>query len=59
MKGAHLIDVLDERGNLPEPTPEIKDRCIGAVPPIDKKRRYPKLTLTVIHAQERQHRKDR
>ena len=58
MKGLHLIDVRDKKGNLSKPNPEIKYRRIGVVPPIDKKRRYPKLALTVIHAQEREHRKD-
>jgi hypothetical protein len=53
IKGLHRIDVRDKKGNLSKAILEIKYRRIQVLPPINKKRRYPELTLTVIHAQER------
>ena len=53
VKGLHRIDVRDKKGNLSKAILEIKYRRIRVLPPINKKRRYPELTLTVIHAQER------
>jgi hypothetical protein len=38
---------------------EIKYRRIRVLPPIGKQKRYPTLTLTVIHAEERETRKNR
>lgn len=37
MNGLHCIDVQDKKGNLSKPTPEVKYRRIGVVPPIDKR----------------------
>jgi transposase-like protein/transposase Tn5 family protein len=53
VKGLHRIDVRDKKGHLSKAILEIKYRRIRVLPPINKKRRYPELTLTVIHAQER------
>jgi hypothetical protein len=53
VKGLHRIDVRDKKGNLSKAILEIKYRRIHVLPPINKKGRYPELTLTVIHAQER------
>ena len=53
VKGLHRIDVRDSNGDPDEAVLEIKYRKIHVQPPIGKQRRYPALTLTVIHAQER------
>jgi hypothetical protein len=51
--GLHRIEVPDDDGTLTEAVLEIKCRRIRVLPPIGKQERYPALTLTVIHAQER------
>ena len=49
----HRITVPDNNGTLTEAVLEIKYRRVRVLPPIGKQKRYPALTLTVIHAQER------
>ena len=51
-KGLHRIEVRDKQGNCSQATLEIRYRRIRVLPPIGKQKRYPELTLTVIHAQE-------
>jgi hypothetical protein len=53
VKGLHRIEVRDSRGDLDEAVIEIRYRKIRVLPPIGKQQRYPALTLTVIHAEER------
>lgn len=53
VKGLHRIDVRDAKGNRSEAVLEIRYRRIQVLPPIGKQRRYPALTLYVIHAHER------
>ena len=53
VKGLHRIEVRDSNGNLDQATIEIRYRKIRVLPPIGKQQRYPALTLTVIHAEER------
>ena len=53
VKGLHRIEVRDNKGDLGEAVLEIRYREIRVLPPIGKQRRYPALTLTVIHAEER------
>jgi len=52
VKGLHRIDVRDSNGDPDEAVLEIRYRKILVLPPIGKQKRYPALTLTVIHAQE-------
>jgi hypothetical protein len=52
VKGLHRIDVRDSNGDPDEAVLEIRYRKIRVLPPIGKQKRYPALTLTVIHAQE-------
>jgi hypothetical protein len=52
-KGLHRIEVRDKKGNTREAVLELKYRRIRILPPIGKQKRYPPLTLTVLHAQER------
>lgn len=52
-RGLHRIEVRDDKGDLDEAVLEIRYRRIRILPPIGKQKRYPALTLAVIHAQER------
>jgi hypothetical protein len=53
VKGLHRINVRDNNGDPDEAVLEIRYRKLRVLPPIGKQKRYPALTLTVIHAQER------
>jgi Transposase DDE domain len=53
VKGLHRMEVRDKDGNPQKATLEIRYRKIRVLPPIGKQKRYPTLTLTVIHAEER------
>lgn len=53
VKGVHRIEVRDAKGNPSTAVLEIRYRRIRVVPPIGKQRRYPELTLYVVHACER------
>ncbi len=52
-KGRHRIEVRDRRGRVSEVILELTYRNIKILPPADKQRRCPALTLTVLHAIER------
>ena len=53
VKGLHRVEVRDNNGDRDEAILEIRYRTIRVLPPIGKQKRYPALTLTVIHAAER------
>jgi len=53
VKGLHRIEVRDNNGDPDEAVLELRYRRIRVLPPIGKQKRYPALTLTVIHAEER------
>ena len=53
VKGLHRIKVKDKKGNVSEAKLEIKYHRIHVLPPIGKKKQYPDLWLTVIHAEEK------
>jgi len=53
VKGLHRVEVRDRNGDVDEAVLEIRYRRIKVLPPIGKQKRYPALTLTVIHAEER------
>ena len=59
VKGLHRIDVRDSNGDPDEAVLEIRYRKLRVLPPIGKQKRYPALTLTVIHAEERETPKNR
>jgi hypothetical protein len=59
VKGLHRVEVRDSNGDPDEAVLEIRYRKIRVLPPIGKQKRYPALTLTVIHAEERETPKDR
>ena len=53
VKGLHRIEVRDDKGDLEEAILEIRyRRDSDPSAPVGKQKRYPALTLTVIHAQE-------
>lgn len=49
----HAIEVRDKKGKVSTATLELKYHRINLLPPLGKQKKYPALTLTVIHAQER------
>jgi hypothetical protein len=53
VKGRHRLKVKNNRGEWVEAVLELRYRCIRILPPKGKRKRYPELTLTVLHAQER------
>src|SRR5260370_5705284 len=53
VQGLHRIEVRDRKGDISQAVLEIRYRRIRVLPPINKKKKYPELLLTVIHAQER------
>ncbi len=53
VKGLHRIEVRDAKGECSEAVLEIRYRRIRILPPLGKQKRYPELTLYVIHAEER------
>jgi hypothetical protein len=53
VRGLHRIAVRDKKGDVSEATLEIRYRRIRVLPPVGKQNRYPALTLTIIHAEER------
>jgi hypothetical protein len=59
VSGLHPVEVRDSKGNLETAAVEIRYRRIHVLPPIGKQKRYPALTLTVLHAQEREEPADR
>lgn len=59
VKALHRINVRNNNGDPDEAGLEIKYRKLRVLPPIGKQKRYPALTLTVIHAEERMTPKNR
>ena len=54
VKGLHRVQTSDQKGNVVDAVMEIRYRRIKVLPPIGKRSRYPALTLTIIHAHERE-----
>jgi hypothetical protein len=59
VKGRHAVTVRDKKGNLSDARLEIRYHQLLVRPPVGKEKKYPPLTLTVIHAQEAGTPKDR
>jgi Transposase DNA-binding len=53
VKGVYGVEVCDNKGRIETVSLELRYRRIRVLPPIGKQKRYPALTLTVIHAKER------
>jgi hypothetical protein len=52
VKAIHRVEIRDAKGAVSEATVEIKYQRLQVHPPIGKRKNYPALMLTVIHAQE-------
>jgi len=53
VQGLHRLQVRNKRGEWSEAVVEIRYCRLVVLPPIGKQKNYPRLILTVIHAQER------
>ena len=53
VKATYCVDVRDVKGTVTGATVEVRYERLRIQPPIGKQKKYPSLTLTVIHAQER------
>jgi hypothetical protein len=53
VKGLHRVETRDKNGKVREAVLELKYRRIRVLPPWGKYKRYSPLSLTIIHAQER------
>jgi len=53
LKGVHRVEIRASKGRIKMARVELRYRRIHVLPPIGKQKRYPALTLTVIHAKER------
>jgi len=52
VRGRHRVEVRDKKGRSLYATLEVKFQRMTVRPPIGKQKRYPALSLTVIHARE-------
>jgi hypothetical protein len=59
VKGLHQVEVRGPKGDVSLASVDLRYRRIHVLPPIGKQKNYPALTLTVIHAQERDKPRDR
>lgn len=53
VKGLHRVEVQDKDGNTAQAVLELRYRRVRLLPPEGKRKRYPELDLTVLHAEER------
>ena len=59
VQGVHAVDIRDGQGHVSTATVELTYRSLRVLPPVGKQKRYPALTLTVLHAREREEPADR
>jgi hypothetical protein len=59
IKGLHSIELRDKKGKKVNVLLEVKYKKLKILPPKAKKTRYPEVSLTVIHAMERNQPKNR
>lgn len=59
VQGLHRVEVRNGKGEVSDAVLELRYRRIRVLPPINKQKRYPELTLTVLHATERNPPKER
>jgi hypothetical protein len=52
--GLHHVEIANDAGRVETACVEIKYGSLRVLPPIGKQKRYPALTLTVLHARERE-----
>lgn len=54
IQGYHTVQIRTKTGAVEQAHVELRHKTIRVLPPIGKKKRYPTLTLTIIHAEERE-----
>ena len=59
VKGLHRVEVQDRKGNRSTAIFKLQYRRLRVLPPVAKRDRYPELTVTILHATERDKPKDR
>ena len=52
VQGRHRVEVRDDKGAVETAVVELSYRSLRILPPVGKQKRYPALTLTVLHARE-------
>src|SRR5918912_1569736 len=52
VRGRHRVEVRDGKGAVETAVVELSYRGLLILPPVGKRKRYPALTLTVLHARE-------
>jgi len=52
VQGRHRVEVRDDKGAPDTAVVELSYRSLRILPPVGKRKRYPALTLTVLHARE-------
>src|SRR3954467_5601247 len=52
VQGRHRVEVRDDKGAPDTAVVELSYRSLLILPPVGKRKRYPALTLTVLHARE-------
>jgi Transposase DNA-binding len=52
VRGRHRVEVRDDKGAIEAAVVELSYRSLRILPPVGKQKRYPALTLTVLHARE-------
>ena len=52
VQGRHAMPIRDRHGRLEATKPAVSYRSLRILPPIGKQKRYPALSLTVMHARE-------
>ena len=55
VQGRHVVAIRTKTGQVEHASLALRYKHIRVLPPIGKQKRYPALTLTVIHAEEREH----
>jgi hypothetical protein len=59
VKAIHRVEVRDAKGTVSQTSVAVRYQRLQVHPPIGKQKKYPSLTLTVIHALERTQPRDR
>jgi hypothetical protein len=52
IQGVHQVEVRDSKGRVDTAAVELRYRRVRVLPPVGKQKRYPALSLTVVHAEE-------
>ena len=55
VRGRHTVEIRTKTGEVEQAKLELRYKRIRVLPPIGKQKRYPALSLTIIHAEERKH----